>query len=69
MQILIERCAFGVCNRLGEKFKIPITSIRLYFIYASFLAFGSPLLLYLALAFIMNFRQHLRRRNNQLWYY
>ncbi|MBC6399707.1 MAG: PspC domain-containing protein [Ekhidna sp.] len=69
MQKFIEQYAFGVCTRLGEKFRIPISSIRLFFIYASFIAFGSPLLIYLALAFIMNFRKHLRRRNNALWYY
>ncbi|MEM9895681.1 MAG: PspC domain-containing protein [Bacteroidota bacterium] len=69
MQELIERYAFGVCTRLGEKFSIPTSSIRLSFIYASFLAFGSPLLIYLGLAFIMNFRKMLRRRHNTLWYY
>jgi len=69
MQKLIEQYAFGVCTRLGEKLRIPTSSIRLFFIYASFLTFGSPLLVYLSLAFIMNFRKHLRRRNNPLWYY
>ncbi|MBV6642017.1 MAG: PspC domain-containing protein [Cyclobacteriaceae bacterium] len=69
MQELIEKYAFGVCTRLGEKFRIPTSSIRLSFIYASFLTFGSPIILYLALAFIMNFRKMLRRRNNTIWYY
>ncbi|MDE0470508.1 MAG: PspC domain-containing protein [Ekhidna sp.] len=65
----IEQYAFGVCARLGEKLRIPTSSIRLFFIYASFITFGSPLLVYLALAFVMNFRKHLRRRNNAVWYY
>tara|TARA_B100000609_G_C16798699_1_gene225082 strand:+ start:288 stop:497 length:210 start_codon:yes stop_codon:yes gene_type:complete len=69
MQDLIEKYAFGVCTRLGEKLRIPTSSIRLSFIYASFLTFGSPIILYLALAFIMNFRKMLRRRNNTIWYY
>ncbi|MEM0940376.1 MAG: PspC family transcriptional regulator [Bacteroidota bacterium] len=68
LQDHIEKQAFGVCTRIGEKFRIPTSSIRLLFIYASFLTFGSPLLIYLGLAFMMNFRKHLRRRNT-LWYY
>jgi phage shock protein C len=64
-----ESQAFGVCTKLGEKLAIPTSSIRLFFIYASFLTFGSPLIIYLSLAFIINFRQHLRRRHNTLWYY
>ncbi|MFY0606943.1 MAG: PspC domain-containing protein [Cyclobacteriaceae bacterium] len=69
MQEFLEKYAFGVCTRLGEKFRIPISSIRLFFIYASFLTFGSPIIVYLALAFIMNFRKILRRRDNSIWYY
>jgi len=52
--------AFGVCTHIGEKMGISISSVRLYFIYVSFLTFGSPILLYLILAFWMNLRRHLR---------
>jgi phage shock protein PspC (stress-responsive transcriptional regulator) len=69
IQFFIENQAFGVCTKLGNKLGIPIFSIRLFFIYASFLTFGSPILIYLGLAFIMNFRQHLRRRKNPVWYF
>lgn len=62
-----EEQAFGVCTRLGEKLSISSSSIRLFFIYASFLTFGSPLLIYMALAFVMNLRRHLRRQYNQIW--
>ncbi len=68
LQVFIEKNAFGVCTRLGEKLRIPTSSIRVLFIYSSFLTFGSPLLVYLGLAFVMNIRKHLRRRNT-LWYY
>ncbi|SHK80870.1 PspC domain-containing protein [Reichenbachiella agariperforans] len=68
IQDYFEKHAFGVCARLGEKLRLPSSSIRLFFIYASFLAFGSPLIVYLSLAFVMNFRKHLRRRHS-LWYY
>ncbi|WP_258104749.1 PspC domain-containing protein [Marinoscillum sp. MHG1-6] len=69
MQDFLEKYAFGVCTRLGEKFRIPTSNIRLLFIYGSFLTFGSPVIIYLGLAFIMNFRKLLRRRNNAIWYY
>ncbi|MDN5201365.1 PspC domain-containing protein [Fulvivirgaceae bacterium BMA10] len=69
IQHFFETQAFGVCTKLGEKLRIPTSSIRLCFIYISFITFGSPLLIYIALAFIINFRQHLRRRNNVVWYH
>ncbi|MEQ9426789.1 MAG: PspC domain-containing protein [Cyclobacteriaceae bacterium] len=69
LQQFFEKYAFGVCTRLGEKLDIPTSSIRLFFIYASFLTFGSPVLVYMALAYVMNFRKWLRRRNNSVWYY
>ncbi len=65
----VEVHAFGVCTKIGDKLGISTSSIRMYFIYASFLTFGSPVLIYLALAFIMNIRKHLRRRINSVWYY
>lgn len=63
-----EDQAFGVCTRLGEYMGLSITSIRLFFIYTSFITFGSPVLIYLALAFIMNIRRSMRRRRNTFWY-
>lgn len=68
MQYIVEGYAFGVCEKLGEKLGIASSSIRLFFIYTSFLTVGSPILVYLALAFVMNLRKHLRRRN-PVWYY
>lgn len=68
IQFFFERNAFGVCNRLGELMGIATSNIRLFFIYASFLTLGSPVLIYLALAFIMNIRKYLRKRN-PIWDY
>jgi phage shock protein C len=63
-QAFLEHQAFGVCTRLGEKMRISISNIRLFFIYSSFLTLGSPIIIYLALAFIMNLRKHFRRHNS-----
>lgn len=68
IQHFFESNAFGVCTRLGEKLGVATTSIRLFFIYASFLTFGSPVILYLALMFVMNMRKHLRKRK-PVWDY
>lgn len=61
-----ENNAFGVCSALGDKLGVATSSIRLFFIYASCLTLGSPIIIYLSLAFIMNMRAHLRKRST-IW--
>lgn len=68
IQRFFEWHAFGVCTHLGEKLGVATSSIRLFFIYTSFITFGSPLIIYLSLAFIMNMRKHLRKRK-PVWDY
>ncbi|MBK7651655.1 MAG: PspC domain-containing protein [Flammeovirgaceae bacterium] len=68
IQLFFENQAFGVCTALGDKMGVATSSIRLFFIYASFLTFGSPLIIYMSLAFILNMRSHLRRRST-IWDY
>ena len=68
VQEYIENQAFGVCTRLGEIMRLPTSHIRLFFVYSSFLTFGSPILIYLSLAFIRDFRKLLRRGSSK-WYY
>ncbi|MCC6600641.1 MAG: PspC domain-containing protein [Crocinitomicaceae bacterium] len=46
-----EQKTFGVCSWMGERMGIRPHRIRLYFIYLSFLAFGSPVFVYLVLKF------------------
>ncbi|MEM6299628.1 MAG: PspC domain-containing protein [Bacteroidota bacterium] len=53
--------AYGVCSRLGEIMGISSNSIRLFFIYASFLMAGSPVIVYMSMAFVMHMRRHARR--------
>lgn len=66
IQLFFEEHAFGVCTYLGEKLGVASSSIRLFFIYASFLTLGSPVILYLSLAFVLNMRAHLRKRST-IW--
>lgn len=65
----IEWRAFGVCSALGEKLGIATSRIRMWFIYVSFLTMGSPIIIYLVMAFTMNIRKYiLNARRNPLRY-
>lgn len=59
-----EERAFGVCTKLGDKFNFPIDSIRLFFIYSSFITMGSPVIFYVSMAMMMKIRKYLRKMNN-----
>ncbi len=61
IRYFLEKQAFGVCTRLGEKMNISASSIRLYFIYTSCLTLGSPVVLYLIMAFWLEIKKHVRR--------
>lgn len=64
LRYFVESQAFGVCTRLGEMMNISASSIRLYFIYTSCLTLGSPVVLYLIMAFWMEINKHLRRHHH-----
>jgi phage shock protein C len=61
-----ERQAYGVCDWWGEKLHIRSSNIRLFFIYASFLTIGSPVIIYMAMAFILNLRNMTRRQRGSV---
>lgn len=65
----VEWHAFGVCTYIGEKLGIATSTIRKYFIYISFLTMGSPVIVYLFVAFWMNIKNYiLSARRNPLKY-
>jgi phage shock protein PspC (stress-responsive transcriptional regulator) len=55
----IEWHVFGVCSYIGEKFGIASSTIRKYFIYISCLTMGSPVIIYLFVAFWMNIKNYI----------
>lgn len=67
IQTYFEMQAFGVCQYLGQKFGMKTSKIRLYFIYLSFLTFGSPIIIYLILAFIIDHRYLLKSKRTTIW--
>jgi phage shock protein PspC (stress-responsive transcriptional regulator) len=55
----VELRAFGVCSAIGERLGIATSRIRMWFIYISFLTLGSPLIIYMVLAFWMNIKRYI----------
>ncbi|MHB1922260.1 MAG: PspC domain-containing protein [Chitinophagaceae bacterium] len=65
----VEWNAFGVCSAIGEKLGIATARIRMWFIYISFLTMGSPIIIYMILAFWMNIKNYIwNARRNPLKY-
>jgi len=58
-----EQQAFGVCEWWGKKLGIQTTHIRLYFIYLSFFTFGSPVIVYFIMAFILEHKESFKPKN------
>jgi len=69
LKSFIEWKAFGVCSAIGEKMGIATSRIRLWFIYISFLTLGSPVIIYMILAFWINLKNYIlmRKRNPVRW--
>jgi phage shock protein PspC (stress-responsive transcriptional regulator) len=66
---IVEFSLFGVCTAIGEKMNLSIAKIRMWFIYISFLTFGSPIIIYFILSFWRNMRRYhfFSRRNPVKW--
>ncbi len=67
IQTLVEKRIFGVCEYIGEKIGMKTSKIRLFFIYASFLTFGSPVIIYLIMAFILDQKDLFKARKSTIW--
>jgi phage shock protein C len=67
IRFFIQHQAFGVCSRLAIRLGIPPSTVRTYFVYASFVGLGSPLIVYLILAFWLNFKDLVRPRSTGVW--
>jgi phage shock protein PspC (stress-responsive transcriptional regulator) len=65
----VEWNAFGVCSAIGDRMGIAASRIRQYFIYASLLTMGSPIILYMILAFWRNIRKYVKAARRNPWYY
>lgn len=69
IRAFLEMHAFGVCLAIGEKLGIASSRIRMWFIYISFLTMGSPVLVYMILAFWLNIKKYIyNAKRNPLRY-
>ena len=65
-----ENGAFGVCEWWGKKLGISTTRIRMYFIYLSFFTFGSPIIVYFMMAFVLENKDYfkpMRSKRRSVW--
>lgn len=67
IQAFFEKNAFGVSEYLGEKFGMSTNNIRKFFIYSSFITFGSPVLIYLILAFLIENYKLYKEKRHSIW--
>lgn len=61
--------SFGVCDWWARKLGIRSSKVRNFFIYSSFVALGSPLLIYLAMGWVLEHKHFfkLRRKPKSIW--
>ncbi len=69
LRSLLEVQFFGVCAYWGEKLQMPTSKIKLYFIYLSCITAGSPVIVYLTMAFVLNLRNYVKGKRNPVWDY
>ena len=62
-----EQQSFGVSTYLANKFNMSTTKVRLFFIYASFLAVGFPILIYILAAIVLDIRTYVKKIRLRVW--
>lgn len=67
IKLLIEQKVFGVCSYIGERIGVSPSTVRLYFIYTTFINISSPLIIYLVMAFWVNFKKYISSHRNPTW--
>jgi len=68
IQTYFEKKAFGVCAWWGEKLQLKSIKVRMFFIYLSFLTFGSPIFIYLIMAFTLEHKEYFQfQKRRSVW--
>jgi len=62
---LLEKNAFGVCSYFGKKWGVPVSKIRLSFIYLTFLTLGSPIVIYFVFALVLDYKDFIFPKNKR----
>ncbi|MFM8710713.1 MAG: hypothetical protein ACKOC7_05475 [Sphingomonadales bacterium] len=69
LKFFVEWNAFGVCSAIGARMGIAPSRIRQYFMYTSVLTLGSPVIVYLILAFWRNLSHYTRLSRRNPWHH
>jgi len=67
LRAFFETRGFEVCSRLADRMGIKASRVRFFFIYASFMTLGSPLIAYFALAFLMHIKDYIHSRRTSVF--
>jgi len=64
-----EMRSFGVSTWFARKLRVDVSRVRLFFIYFAFIGLGSPILIYLMMAFILEHKHifKLQRKRKTIW--
>jgi len=62
-----EQQSFGVSTYLANKLNMSTAKVRLFFIYASFLAVGFPILFYFLAAVVLDIRTYMKKVRLRVW--
>jgi len=62
-----ETYGFNVCSRYGSRLGIKPDLIRLFFIYTSFITLGSPVIIYLVMAFGLKVKDYFMVRKHSVF--
>ena len=62
-----EKQSFGVSTYLANMLNMSTAKVRLFFIYASFLAVGFPILFYLLAAVVLDIRNYMKKARLKVW--
>ncbi|MBK7130412.1 MAG: PspC family transcriptional regulator [Crocinitomicaceae bacterium] len=67
--LFFELRSFGVSAWFARKMNINVSRVRLFFIYFSFIGLGSPVLLYLMMAWILEHKHifKFQRKRKTIW--
>lgn len=67
--LFFELRSFGVSTWFARKMGVEVAKVRLFFIYASFIALGSPIIIYMVMAFVLEHKHifKLQRKRKSIW--
>lgn len=67
--LFFELRSFGVSAWFARKMRVDVSRVRIFFIYASFIGLGSPVIIYLMMAWVLEHKHifKFQRRRKTIW--